>query len=849
MRYIGMAVWGFAWMLLTTAPAAGQYVTGCVLDTERGTPLPGAHVTAAAAGAVADSTGCFRLALPAGPHTLTAHMLGYGAVTQSVIASPDHTAHVVFRLRPEAIPLQQLEVVADRLPAAATALTTTTVTPAEVTAHPGATADVLRTLQATPGVVSPSDFSSQLIVRGSRPDENLITIDGVEIFNPHRLHGVVSVFNPVLLEDATLHAGGFSARYGDRLAAVLDVETRSGTHREWLRGTVNTSLSNANVALEGRTGFWDGAWIAAGRRTYYDLILDALDARLGAGERMTYPNFADLQGKLTLFPSATHRIDAGMLTGRDALDMTLQGAEGRFTSAADRLRADETSRNEMAYVRWQWRPWRALALTTTASGYRNRGTAHSGGQLVPQDRLLGGEIVPSLDTTNVFRFDAAHRFRLRTVSLQQRVEWTRGRHAFEAGLALNQLQTRLAYGLASTEIGDDYLEVLQQTQPLGLGMLPGTFNRTRTYGRYALYVQDRVSLLNDRLHIAPGLRLSHYGLMGQSVLAPRLQLRAALSPTTTLRGAWGRYSQSPGYEKLMMSRDRMPLSEATDLSRLRAERATHYVVGLTHQWGHGYSVTADAYLKTMHDLIVPAWQSTATVQARYTGKAPRTHAAGYALERTTTWQRTAMLTNNGSGRAYGMEITLRKAAHRTARLSGHISYTYARSTRSAPLAETTTVQRPFVYDRRHTLNAVGTLRLSSHWTFAASFRFGTGFPHTTPTGVTPVVVGTEQDDARILTHSQTGAVRFTPTFGGPERRGAARLPAYHRLDLRLARAVDWSAVSGRFYLDVINVYNRRNVLSYQYAAVTDPSTVRPLVYQQALYMLPIVPSIGIQLQF
>jgi hypothetical protein len=92
-------------------------------------------------------------------------------------------------------------------------------------------------------------------------------------------------------------------------------------------------------------------------------------------------------------------------------------------------------------------------------------------------------------------------------------------------------------------------------------------------------------------------------------------------------------------------------------------------------------------------------------------------------------------------------------------------------------------------------------------------------------------------------------VRFKPDFGGPQRRYAARLPAYYRLDLRIARTVDWSAVSGQFYVDVINATNRKNVLSYQYAAVTDPVKVRPVVYQQAIYMLPLVPSVGFQLRF
>ena len=837
------------WTLATPLPAVAQSVSGCVLDAEQGTPLSGAHITTDDAGAVADSTGCFQLALSPGRHTLTARMLGYGTQHRSITWPTDAPERVIFRLSPATIALQHLEVVADHESEIDASPALTTLKPEDVTTLPGASDDVFRTLQATPGVVSTSDFSSQLIVRGSRPDENLITIDGVEIFNPHRLHGVVSVFNPALLEDATLHAGGFPARYGDRLSAVLDVETRSGTHEDWLRGSMNASLSNTNLVLEGQTGFWDGAWIAAGRRTYYDLVLDAFDTGLGGGDRMTFPNFADVQGKLTLYPATTHRIEAGLLAGRDALDMTVDGASGQLASSADRMQANDFSRNDMAYLRWQWHPTQSLTVTTTASGYRNRGTAHSDGQLVPQDRLVGSDIVASLDTTRVFSFDRQRRFQLRKLSLHHRMQWSRGRHRLEAGAGIDRLRTTFAYELTTSDVGYDYLDVLQTTQPLGLSLLPGVFDRTRQYGRYSLYVQDRVSLADDRLQLEPGLRFDHYGLIGTSHIAPRLRVHVAPSPTTTLRAAWGHYTQSPGYEKLMMSRDRIQLIEETDLRTLRAERATHYTAALSHRWTNGHRLEAAAYWKTMRRLITPRWASVSSLHARYTGDAPRTDPAGYKLEPEAVLERTPTLTNDGRGRAYGIEITLRRLQHTNRRFSGWVSYAFARSLRSYQLTPSTTIRHPFAYDRPHTLSATGTVQVGVRWTLGATLRFGTGFPHTTPTGFTPIVVDAGDDAARLLTHNTTGAVRVQPDFGGPERRYAARLPAYYRLDVRIARTVDWLAVSGRFYVDVINATNRKNVLSYQYAAVADPSKVRPVVYQQAVYMLPLVPSVGFQLRF
>ncbi|MCY7361959.1 MAG: Plug and carboxypeptidase regulatory-like domain-containing protein, partial [Ignavibacteria bacterium] len=100
--------------------------------------------------------------------------------------------------------------------------------PQEVKSLPGAVEDVMRSLQSLPGVTSPNDFTSQLIIRGSGPDENLIIMDDVEIFNPYRLYGLISMFNPETLNDITLITGGFPAKYGDRLSAVLDVTNKEG---------------------------------------------------------------------------------------------------------------------------------------------------------------------------------------------------------------------------------------------------------------------------------------------------------------------------------------------------------------------------------------------------------------------------------------------------------------------------------------------------------------------------------------------------------------------------------------------------------------------------------------------
>ena len=129
----------------------------------------------------------------------------------------------------------------------------TTMAPRESKILPGAAEDVLRSLQALPGVTSVNDFSSQLVVRGSGPDQNLILIDGFEVLNPYRLYGFVSMFNPETVSDISLQTGGFAAQYGDRLSAVLDVRNREGRTENWAGGKINLSLTNLNFIAGGGT--------------------------------------------------------------------------------------------------------------------------------------------------------------------------------------------------------------------------------------------------------------------------------------------------------------------------------------------------------------------------------------------------------------------------------------------------------------------------------------------------------------------------------------------------------------------------------------------------------------------
>src|SRR4029078_3675880 len=126
------------------------------------------------------------------------------------------------------------------------------VSPSSVLSVAGAGDNIFRALQTLPGVSAAHDFGSRMTVRGGGPDQNLTVMDGIEIHNPYRLFGLTSAFNPEITDHFELTAGGFGAKYGDRLSSLLLVDNRQGTTTRKLAWSATSSFTDTNVVVEGK---------------------------------------------------------------------------------------------------------------------------------------------------------------------------------------------------------------------------------------------------------------------------------------------------------------------------------------------------------------------------------------------------------------------------------------------------------------------------------------------------------------------------------------------------------------------------------------------------------------------
>ena len=174
-------------------------------------------------------------------------------------------------------------------------------------------ADILRSLHLLPGIQAASDISSGLYIRGGGPDQTLILLDQMPLYNPSHAFGFFSTFNPDAIRDMSLHKGAYPAKYGGRLGSVLDVHNKDG-NRKGFDASGGISLIAARLTLEGPTP--KGSWMVSGRRTYIDPLLSFI--RDEDTDVPTY-YFYDLNAKFNQDFSDNDKVQISGYFGRDDL--------------------------------------------------------------------------------------------------------------------------------------------------------------------------------------------------------------------------------------------------------------------------------------------------------------------------------------------------------------------------------------------------------------------------------------------------------------------------------------------------------------------------------------------------
>lgn len=294
------------YLVLTLVPlmAVGQgVVEGVVTDAKNGDPLEFVNVgiPGQQMGTVTNAKGYYRFLLK-GEDSVTVRFSFTGYESAQFKVRRDQRTELDVRLKPVATQLQAVEV-SDELTRQSTF---TQIEVSKLDDAVGPMGGVEGVIKMLPDVQSNNELSSQYSVRGGSFDENLVYINGIEIFRPMLIRSAqqegMSIINPDMVDFILFSPGGFDVTYGDKLSSVLDI---TYLRPQEFKGKASVSLLGAAATVQGRAG--EKLSYAAGlRRHSNQYVLGSLDTR--GSYTTAYTDFQALLGY-----KVNDRLDLGVL--------------------------------------------------------------------------------------------------------------------------------------------------------------------------------------------------------------------------------------------------------------------------------------------------------------------------------------------------------------------------------------------------------------------------------------------------------------------------------------------------------------------------------------------------------
>ena len=675
--------------------------------------------------------------------------------------------------------------------------------------------DVIKALQLLPGVQSGTEGSAGMYVRGGGPDENLILLDGVPLYNVNHAAGFFSAFNSDAIKNVTLYKGNFPARFGGRLSSVVDVHMKDGDMHEY-HANLSLGLIASKVNVEGPIVKGKTSFNLSFRRTYYDLITAPLANYLVKLETATGKNsawagyyFYDFNLKLNHKFSDKDRLFLSIYSGDDKVYARMK-YKGEYetdygtSNDLEKLNLDWKWGNRIAALRWNHviQPNLFMNVTGAYTQYRHSmGAGYSTESIRPQSSYT-----ESMDLgvhSGIYDISAKADFDYKPFE----------NHDVKFGANL----THHTYSPTTTAIH------LKETENQQTGFV---FDSVTDDARIRaletdLYIEDNWDISNF-FKLNAGLHYSTFTVDKKTYhsLQPRLSARALVTENFSLKAGYAYMSQ---YIHLLSSN---AISLPTDLwvpvtGNIVPMNAHQVAVGAFYDW-KGFEFSVEGYYKKMNNVM------------EY-----KDGASFFSLDQT-DWQDKVVM---GDGWSYGIELFAQK---QVGKFTGWVGYTWSHTNRlfDRPGQELNFGKVfPAKYDRRHDLNIVLMYEFNKRIDVGATWIYSSGNCATLP------LQGYHGVD--LYSSPYFGYYQGQPTtINHIESRNNYRFNSYQRLDLVANFHKQKKHCERIFSINIYNVlcHNNPFVVYPRDVGVYDPST-GATHYRKSLRQIcifPIIPTLSWQ---
>lgn len=761
-------------------------VSGFVIDSESKEALIQANVydPDILLGTVSNNFGFYSLSLPAGFAQISSSYVGYHGNHQYLNLSSDTTIN--FLMKPK-LDLQEINVIGDRVPGKVKSTRTGTIdVPIEQIKNVPVLlgeVDVVKSIQLLPGIQSGGEGISELYVRGGGPDQNLVLMDDVPIYNVSHMFGFFSIFNADAVNSVTVIKGGFPARYGGRLSSVVDIRMYDGNIEEF-KGLASVGLLSSRLAVEGPLVKDKSSFSVSFRRTYFDVLTGLW--QLSEAEKSRY-YFYDFNTKFNYKISPRNRIYLSTYMGKDEYGISYNEQEIEidnpdFDKPQTRKTNDKSDvgwRNYVAAVRW--------------------------------NHLYGDKMF-----SNVTINYSDYRFYIdQTLNYYTDDKWSVGRQEYYSGIRDYSAKADFDY-IPSTNhyIRFGASAVLHHFYPgidVVLRELAGETPIDTTYGgnklerpEFRAYAEDDFQI-SKRLKVNVGAHFSLFKTESHTYWSaePRVSARLLLGEKFSVKAA---YSEMTQYMHLLRTAS---VAMPTDLwlpvsDNIEPMRAKQAALGFDYEISNDFYLSLEAYYKELSNIL--SYKET----------------EGY-FDFASDWQNKL---TSGSGESYGFELLLHK---KFGDLSGWFGYTYLKSTNQFDEINN---GHPFPanYDRTHDVSIYGTYKITEKVDLGVTWKFGTGNPITLPE--------TKYYAPTLPTEEKPFDAKYNQYIS---QRNGYRMPNFHRLDIGLNfnKQKPWG--SRLWSVGLMNTYGRQNPFFLYFSDNVDEDTgeVTRSLKQFSIFPIPI----------
>lgn len=752
-----------------------QTIKGTVIDTDSEIPLIGATVQvislASAIGAVTDMDGRFRLEnIPVGRHVVQISYLGYNTVTiPNVILSSGKEVELNIALSEAFGLLEEITITAevdkDKSVNEMAAISAKTFSLEEVTRYSGGRNDASRLVSNYAGVATADNSRNDIVIRGNSPAGVLWRLEGVPIPNPNHFStlgttgGPVSALNTNLLKNSDFITSAFPSEYGNALSGVFDVGFRSGNKDKFEFTAQMAAFSGLELMAEGPLNASKNSSFLISYRHSFVALASGLGLDIGTNAT---PDYKDLTFK---FDFGTGRFGKFSIFGiAGTSDIAFLGADIDDTDIFAEADADSRADSELGVVGVTHN-----LLLSDRSYIKTVVSASRASNDFSQERYLDELLTTKYDNTAVS--DQTDRIAMTSYLNTKHTN----RLTTRAGITIERLQlTSSARDReGNPDVDLDGLPDWQQLRDVDGGITV-----------VQPFVQTKMKI-SEALTLHAGFHGQYLDINDDLILEPRAAINYTVTERSSISVGYGHHSQvQPLPVLFFLSPDATGTLQPQNQD-LSFTKAHHFVLGYDYKPAANWRTKIETYYQHLYDVPVDQFASTFSLLN-----------AGADF----VFPETGHLRNDGTGRNYGIEVTVEKF------FSNNYYGLLTGSLFQSKYKGSDGIERSTAFNNEYVLN----LLAGKEWKISKKYAVTTDFKVTTAGGrhYTPIDLVASR---ALQSEVQDDALAFSEQFD-----------PYFRLDLKLGIRMNSSRrFSQIFALDFQNLTNRENPFIRRYNRSTN----------------------------